>query len=220
MGKLIANVGNCPLDVLQESMQEQSCLDITKSIRRLALFNLDQATVDPFGVLGAGTTATQSDLKTAIELEANWDTAIALADESRLTLTPRIYNWNEPAVSLETIDRPDGSKGLNPIFPSSLVTADLTGLSPTNHARLMQMMNAGGLGALLVDFSGNAIGKTLTDAEVAADNLPFFKVETFIVGTRQRITGQEDMVQLTLSFVYDELVEYTIYDTSSFLLSK
>ena len=70
------------------------------------------------------------------------------------------------------------------------------------------------------DFAGKTIYKRLTDAEVVAGRLPWFRSEIMLVSTRdvQTDNGTPDSVDIILSFEFDELVRYAFADTEAFAL--
>ena len=223
MSDILASIGVCPTPELPVSMEEQKCLDITKHIRRLVFFNLDQGT-DPFNDDGMGAPlADAAALKASLETEATWDAAIAALPSSfsNVVLTPKIQNADRPLVNPEPVERPDGSRIMPSIFPSSVGTYTLEGLSSANHEALMSMMGSG-LGVMFIDQVGKTIYKRLTDGQVAQGDVPWFVTETMIVSTRGVTTGNDtpDAVNIQLSFAYDELVKYVFADTEGFLLSK
>ena len=160
-------------------------------------------------------------LKASLETEATWDAAIAAMGFDKVVLTPKIQNADRPLVNPEPVERPDGSRIMPSIFPSSVGTYTLEGLSSENHEKLMSMMGSG-LGIMFVDQVGKLIYKRLEDADVAAGEVPWFTTETLITSTRGVTTGNDtpDAVNLQISFAYDELVKYTFADTEGFLLSK
>ena len=190
-------------------MTEANCKINWKSIRRLVV--KDKTGVDPF----TSGQSTFADVTTQVTTQSVWDAAIALTTVDRLTLSPKASNFVMPPVKPTIIDLADGTKQLSPVFPSNLLTMSFDGLNSSDHEALMLLI-ANGRDVLFLDFAGNTIGKTLTDAEVAAGGSIFFSSETFTTSTRGVTTGELDNVDVDANFGYDELVKFTIFQTGSF----
>ena len=156
-------------------------------------------------------------LKTKIETVGTFSAALALTGDDRLSFASKISQTTLPANINEDIERPDGSLAQSNIFKRQPIT--LRYYAPTSelHTYLFKFRsNQRRFFIVLPD--GRFVFKTLTDAEVAAGESPFFDAEQIKVGGREGETGStnEDTVPLMISTKYDELVKFTIYDTQAF----
>lgn len=209
---LLDEIDVCPRVAQPASMPEQTCKVNWKDVRRVVVKDTDGT--DPFNTV---TQTTNAALVTQITTQSVWDTAIALTDINRLTLTPKMSNFQMPMVTVEAVQLPDLTYEMPGAFPSQIATATYDGLDDQNHANLLRMSGKG-RSVLFILKDGRTVGKRLTDTEVDAEVSVFFETETFIVSTRQVQTGatELDLVNIVMTFPYDELVEFQIFDTSAF----
>lgn len=215
MGFILDEIDVCPRVAQPASMLEQTCKVNWKDVRRIVVKDVDG--VDPFNTAAETTNAL---VTTQVETQGVWTTAIGLSTTDRLTLTPKLSDFQMPSVTVEPVQLPDQTFEMPSSFPSATATATLDGLDDQNHANLMRMTGKG-RSVLFILKDGKTVGRRLTDQQ-ADDDVPiFFNTETFIVSTRQVQTGagELDLVNIIMTFPYDELVEFQIFDTSPFGLS-
>lgn len=208
---ILDDIANCPREVQPNSMQEKTCKFNFKDVTRLVI--IDQDGTDPF----TASQTTFAGVTTQVETQSIWDTSIGLSTTSKLTLTPKASNFQMPLVKVEPVQLPDQTFEMPQSFPSQRATMSFDGILSVDHRDLM-LMSGTGRSILFVTFDGQVWGRSLTDVQVEAGESIFFVSETFIVSTRQVQTGASelDMVDVDLSFKYDELVEFQLFNTSAF----
>ena len=208
---ILDEIDVCPRGPQPDSMTEQTCKINWKDVRRVTVQDVDG--VDPF-VDGQTTFA---GVVTALQTESEWTDAIGLSDISKITVSPKGSDFQMPAVIIEAVQLPDQTFEMPGSCPSQVATKTFDGLSSKNHAKLM-VMSGKGRRVLFILKDGRTVCKTLTDPQVVDQDSCFFETETFIVSTRQVQTGatELDLVNIVMTFPYDELVEFTIVDTSAF----
>lgn len=215
MGFILDEVAQCPRVAQPASMTEKNCKVNWKHVRRIVIKDKDG--VDPFN------TVTQTDnagLVTQITTKSVWDTAIALSTVDRLTLTPKASNFQMPMVKVEPVQLPDQTYEMPGSFPSQIATITFDGLNSDDHANLMRLMGSG-RSVLFILQDGTTLGRKLSDTQVDDDVSVFFDSEVFTTSTRQNQTGatELDLVDCVMTFPFDELVEFQIFDTSAFGLT-
>lgn len=215
MGFILDEVNNCPRLPQPASMLEKNCKVNWKDVRRIVI--KDQDGVDPFNT---ATETTNALVVTEVETQAVWTAAIGLSTVDRLTLTPKMSDFDMPIVTVDPIQLADQTYEMPNSFPSFIATAIFDGLDDQDHANLLRMSGKG-RSVLFILKDGTTIGRRLTDTQAAADVPIFFDTETLIVSTRGVKTGPSDLdlVNIVMTFPYDELVEFQIFDSSAFGLT-
>lgn len=213
---IIEIIGNCPPGDQPASQTIQNCLVAIQDITRIVFKDPNGA--EPFNDDGiGGFLADAAALKTAIEDKTVWDAAIIAAAPDGIMLTPEIHDAQKPKQLIEPIELPNGKRILPGTIADQTSTYTLYGINSDNHIDLMKLI---GLKRefLLIDKSGDAIYKNLTDAEVAAGGSPWFDANLVNVSTRAVETGagNTDNIDIQLFTTFGDLDRFTKADTSDF----
>jgi len=153
-------------------------------------------------------------LKTDIETEASWTTAIAALDPDNIIGTPEVTGYDFPQVNIKTITTPYGAT--IPVDKEDLVlTIEMIGLSEAEQTAL----NTVNFQALDFAFYSDTHSQLIGQASTLNTTMPFFSAYSVVLKNREGNSGGEDKNVLEIYCKGDAYDDWAAFDCS-FLASK
>jgi len=201
-------IPTCPRGPLPPSMTIEDCLVNWANITRVVFHKIGEVT--PFPQIIPG------EQVIAVELEANWITAIAADDPDRIVLTPKCQAVSLVAGDHQLDEQEDQSIIWSGDVALSVMELQFKGLTSVIEDQITQLQGEGvEIGSILKD--GTYLGLDVAIPPGLSDQPAFFPCELVTFSGRNHETGATaDMNMMNLYFKKENIMQWRIYDTTDF----
>ncbi len=202
-----------PTDTPTSQPFRKSCLTSISSIYRVGLMN--GTSTNPFNT---ATETNNTELTANITTEATWTAAIGLGDENALFMSCKFSNTDTPKAISDNETLPDGEVLSGTTRNSGVMTLTAYGYTQEFWNEIVRFDGTSPK-VVLISRDGKAYFKELTDTQVDDDEENRISASSCNISTPGITSGQNDQIDLRLTFPYDEMFQWAEYDVSSFIFN-